>query len=634
MFISLIAIIVGVLLYNKNKKSLDRMYRDYYEEKRSKFPWLENWAKEYHIDPGKVRADEAIPELIIMVSLAYFGILLIGGWILNGIIRFIAVNSFASNFLPGDIGYIVYRNIGSVIMFVVAMIVSSKLWENNAHSPDSLEPEEGLTLECPSCKCPHSWSLLKRRHVVEKEWQEKKTITTTTTNKTASADSYGGGAIGQGFAGASGGSSTSTKTIITNYYGGKTQRSFKCLNCGKASGITNPETWKDERPNEDETFFDPPRTAWDIGHGKGGRLVKAAIIAVMSVIAIISVANIRTNIAYDAHIKKEEAAKLEKEDTNSSFIARATGNMYVFKSPSSTAEHVGRILKGNPVLLTGEDIVGSIMAPKGEEPAIFLRAVSEEYNGWVIADYVRLPKGYVFKAKMPPTAKTKSPSTLYINPNSANGLFYGLSKNTIVVLTGEEAQGPIQRRDGDEQITYVKVSIGKDIGWTPKDHLIMPKGYKPSAGGQAASTQSVTQPSTNQSSVQAQTETQVQPETQTQAEIQEQTQAETVTAGQFAEGDTVFAEWSANEYYLATITALQSGGRANVNFYDGSNADNVRIGKPDDMVKTHYAEGNSYLSKSGQAEILGISGTQVQVRWNDGNIETVPLENIIFTRER
>ncbi|MCL2762397.1 MAG: hypothetical protein FWD36_04190 [Treponema sp.] len=101
---------------------------------------------------------------------------------------------------------------------------------------------------------------------------------------------------------------------------------------------------------------------------------------------------------------------------------------------------------------------------------------------------------------------------------------------------------------------------------------------------------------------------------------------------QFAVGGSVFAEWSSDDFYLAEITVLHSDGTADVRFYDGNTRSNARIGDFENMSRTRHVEGNPYLGKSGQAEILGRSGTQVQVRWSDGSTETLPLESIIFTR--
>ena len=110
---------------------------------------------------------------------------------------------------------------------------------------------------------------------------------------------------------------------------------------------------------------------------------------------------------------------------------------------------------------------------------------------------------------------------------------------------------------------------------------------------------------------------------------------ETATHNIFSVGDTVFAEWNPNEYYLAQITQVKMGGRASVEFYDGTSNENALVYHFDDIVQTHNAAGNPWAGKRGPCEILDVSPTHVVARFiRSGKTEDLPIAHIMFTTQK
>ena len=101
------------------------------------------------------------------------------------------------------------------------------------------EPEQGLTLECPSCGCPHSWVLLHVEEIVE--------------NKETNYHLNGRGG-------------EKTDSI---YFTGRSIKDFKCLNCGHTQHNEYDEEWRWPRDRKDDKEseqydYDPPKPAWEI----------------------------------------------------------------------------------------------------------------------------------------------------------------------------------------------------------------------------------------------------------------------------------------------------------------------------------------------------------------------------------
>lgn len=192
-------------------------YTDYYTLKRRQFPWLENWIKDRGDDPAKIRAYSSASGNT-MLSIIIF---LVVGFILNIIVK--------GSMTAGVIYLIVY--------FAAIFLIT---WKGKS-DPGSLEPEKGLTLECPSCHCPHSWILTQREIIVEDS-------STTTTKTTTTRETSGGGLVGLSQSILNDG--TTTKVDSTTVYSGKEIKDFKCLNCGHAERNEYIEAWADSCPTE------------------------------------------------------------------------------------------------------------------------------------------------------------------------------------------------------------------------------------------------------------------------------------------------------------------------------------------------------------------------------------------------
>ena len=487
MFMGLIIAVVAVFLFFlKNTAWVVRNYKAYYEEKRKAFSWLANWEKQNSIDTAKIRANECISGQILMSALVYFGISIAGGWLLNVIIRFISSTTFAVNWLPGDIGYIVYQNIGSVLALIVAFIVSNKIWEDNYTNPGSTEAPEGIALECPSCKCPHSWGLTRKKITILKEWQEKK-VTKTTTTRSQSADSFGGGAIGQMFASAGSSSSTSTTVEIIEHYEGKIDRAYQCLNCGTKNSKTENRHWTGkeggrDRPDETEELFDPQKPAWNIGDGGGLRFIRIGIIIVLAILVYSTVSNIISELSYESAVSKENKAKAEAmtENLDSSAVnigtAVARRATFLRSAPSPEYTTLAQISKGTLVLLTNEFVLDDF----GENPR-YIKVVAGDKTGWIWASYLKMSreaeraiKKQIESSGVPKpvviTAKTTSFVFILNEPGDSRG-DHSIKKGRTVILTGNEKFAKPQFSRDDKQIQYSEVKYGEVTGWVCTEYL-------------------------------------------------------------------------------------------------------------------------------------------------------------------
>jgi hypothetical protein len=116
--------------------------------------------------------------------------------------------------------------------------------------------EYGLTLECPSCRCPHSWVMTAKDNIVENK---------ETTTETIYRSGYGKGdffdSVSEGFK--KNGKEEKVKVVYT----GRAIRDFKCLNCGHTERNEYNERWVNYEPDTGFREFNPPVTAWEIPQG-------------------------------------------------------------------------------------------------------------------------------------------------------------------------------------------------------------------------------------------------------------------------------------------------------------------------------------------------------------------------------
>jgi len=205
-FIAILAV-----MYRVFKKNARKIFIDYYTQKRAQFPWLEEWI-ENNTNPALPRADAATMNAISSTF-----------W--YTIIGCIVLGFLLSKFLNLPIG----------VEFVILLAVifgSLKYAERLIKCPSyeaTADPE--LTLECPSCGCPHAWQMV-HMDVKVHEWE---TVDNSTTTKTWEEDASGKKVFGS--------EKTKTNIRITTYYTCNVKTDFECSNCGHAKQTEAVETW-------------------------------------------------------------------------------------------------------------------------------------------------------------------------------------------------------------------------------------------------------------------------------------------------------------------------------------------------------------------------------------------------------
>jgi len=235
----MLAIVAAVIafLFIKDKKTsrFEKAVRAYYENKRREFPWLDNWINEWSKLNGDmiaarvkdVKGDNAFMTYYLF-ALPILVILIFPKWIPIHVIL-IAGSIFFSEFMSRE----------------------------KAKEPGEQERlgERGLTLECPSCHCPHAWVMTRKEVVIDGSDTSRSTTTTTTTTRVDSFESFSHGVMND---------SSKTKVRETTTYYGRDFRDFKCLNCGHTTVGEN--SW-DGYSNPDSGVFnyDPPMPAWEKG---------------------------------------------------------------------------------------------------------------------------------------------------------------------------------------------------------------------------------------------------------------------------------------------------------------------------------------------------------------------------------
>jgi hypothetical protein len=373
----LIYVGIPLFIYMGKKNAVSKVYDGYYVEKRRKFEWLGKWIKDCGFNPVELRKNEAINQSIISTTLIYFFIAFIVAGLLQSLISFF-VGGFLHNstLTPSEFEYHLYMNIGTALSILVAFIIC-KVRMKNFSDPTSVDSPEGLTFECPSCGCPHSWVMLRSQNSVDSEWEERVTTTTTTT-RTTSADSYGGGFIGGLFSAATSGSRTDSSTEVTKCFGGKTDRSFKCLNCGHTHDGSYPQTWYYTRPDEEERFYDPPMSAWrDAARIK--KSVKQTNFILFAVIFLLTAGFLIRGYT-DASDAKETATHVHEATIDPSMNAVSTSHytgVKIRKEPRGNSEEIGRIPSG--VFFTSYEKSGKYtrVEYKGQQGWVFSEAIKK-----------------------------------------------------------------------------------------------------------------------------------------------------------------------------------------------------------------------------------------------------------------
>jgi hypothetical protein len=205
-----------VLMTRRNKKRVANAYVKYYAEKRREFPWLDNCIKE-HYDPSDSMAGSDA-----------------GGKTVAMVIAFVVIVFIASFFFS--------RNLVAEAILVGGFFAA---WEFLARrsTPDCSAYGSGdLTLECPSCHCPHAWGMVFEQNIVEGKSVSKTRTETTRTNQL-------------------GWETTEEKETKDVTYSGRVIREYKCDNCGHTYHGEDGEAW-DNEPSQEGECYNPPKYAY------------------------------------------------------------------------------------------------------------------------------------------------------------------------------------------------------------------------------------------------------------------------------------------------------------------------------------------------------------------------------------
>ena len=218
-------------------------YKKYYEKKRSEFTWLDNYIKEKG-NPSKDRSS--------LQGRSGTRMWATGAFIIVFFIAFLISRKIAGSMFPVESSritdfpsYIIWllnfelKTIlaGAAGVFVSMMVTTWKLKEKD-DNPGDFRAEPGLTLECPTCHCPHSWVLLDTQFVLEEEVRNREV---TMRRSSGGLDHY------------------SSKVNLS--FKGTTVKNFKCLNCNATHRGEFDSTWT-SAPTGEITVYDPPKEAF------------------------------------------------------------------------------------------------------------------------------------------------------------------------------------------------------------------------------------------------------------------------------------------------------------------------------------------------------------------------------------
>jgi hypothetical protein len=202
-------------LYFWNRTRTIRALRKYYAKKRREFQWLDNYIKQKG-DPSVNRAVNDSAQSVVMSI-------------------FVSIVLMIITYLIGKLNFTVVM-VYMAISIVICVIMGIK----NTVSPGKLYylDIQDLTLECPSCHCPHSWGMKSKEVTVE---SEATIVETTKRDGYEDKTERGGTAYG-------------VKTIID----------FVCLNCGHSELNEYHTQHRDGRPSDEGmNRYNPIKTVMD-----------------------------------------------------------------------------------------------------------------------------------------------------------------------------------------------------------------------------------------------------------------------------------------------------------------------------------------------------------------------------------
>jgi len=215
------------VMYKWNKGLAVGVYKKYYAKKQREFPWLEKWLQN-NGDPSGSRASFASGTGVFLGAGLFLALTLI-------------------TYVIGKI---------NIATNLVCLAVSAGLCvllglRTAVKNPGKEEPEMGLTLECPSCHCPHAWVMNQKEIIIDSKQDNRVKVT---------RSGYGQGdfinSMTEGF-------KQNGTTVKGNvYYSGRSIKDFECLNCGHTEHKEYDENWTGSAPEEGVYSYNPPRTAF------------------------------------------------------------------------------------------------------------------------------------------------------------------------------------------------------------------------------------------------------------------------------------------------------------------------------------------------------------------------------------
>jgi hypothetical protein len=145
------------------KRKMKKTFIDYYDNKRKAFPWLETYLGK-HPNTVKWRLELArFEDASTMFSVIVFFVAL-------AVFYLISEATFLGSFTG------LARSLIETTLIVVAILLGSIVGKDRSVKPGFVETiEKGLTLECPSCHCPHPWEIIYKKIT----FIERKTTKTT-----------------------------------------------------------------------------------------------------------------------------------------------------------------------------------------------------------------------------------------------------------------------------------------------------------------------------------------------------------------------------------------------------------------------------------------------------------------------
>lgn len=241
-----IVIVALVRAVKVNRKLTQKIFNDYYAQKRKEFPWLDNYLNTFG-NPANVRAGIAFKNFVGTMIIA-FVVAFFAPYLLNALLPYawrIPDIYFGSGVA------LIPTITGSLLLwfaYYVSVWCSKKMIGKPATSSDDWN---GLTLECPSCHCPHAWGMVAQTITLKGEQ------TTTKTKETWEEDGHGKRIFG----------TTERDVKVTKKYYVDVSRDFVCDNCEHTYHGEYNDVY-DTRPTEGSWTYDPPTRAWRMANEK------------------------------------------------------------------------------------------------------------------------------------------------------------------------------------------------------------------------------------------------------------------------------------------------------------------------------------------------------------------------------